>query len=298
MKYKSISQKDFLIEEDVIACWTKAEDVPDSIKKTIFEQHRTHDYYTPLAKGKEWLFELTCRHQPRTGALLMQGGPLFVRVSRGSAVPYLFDMGLEMRGKVVLMKRSSFNNNPSDAGYQALLDQISAHISKRDGYPRKAEDRYRSLPPAIGAAYYNRFDGLNIPEDSVAGIYTRLLPYPIYRPWESFDGYLSACGRGYKKKYIPWLEERIPGMGPTKGLSSYINFMMFMYAPGEPGPRKGDAFFVKNNIQDGVIYHIKDADNENMRILSEPAEAIDRYCEHVLLEKEWRFDFLPYTSSM
>jgi len=62
--------------------------------------------------------------------------------------------------------------------------------------------------------------------------------------------------------------------------------------------KEGDVLFVKNHIQDGVIYHIKDADIENMRILSEPAEAIDRYCEHVLLEKPGRFDFLPYTSEM
>jgi len=35
-----------------------------------------------------------------------------------------------------------------------------------------------------------------------------------------------------------------------------------------------------------------------MRILSEPAEAVDRYCEHVLLRKPGRFDFQEFTSKM
>jgi hypothetical protein len=76
--------------------------------------------------------------------------------------------------------------------------------------------------------------------------------------------------------------------------------MMFMAAGPNPAGKEGDVFFVKNanGIQDGVIYHIKDADIENMRILSEPTEAIDLYCEHILLEKEGRFDFLPYTGPM
>ena len=66
-------------------------------------------------------------------------------------------------------------------------------------------------------------------------------------------------------------------------------------APGRQGRR---CVFVKNIMHDGVIYHIRNADIDNMRILSEPAEAIDRYCEHMLLKREGHFDFLPYTSPM
>ncbi|MGH7004607.1 MAG: hypothetical protein ACREIP_11720, partial [Alphaproteobacteria bacterium] len=101
-------------------------------------------------------------------------------------------------------------------------------------------------------------------------------------------------------KYLPWLEEHIPDARPRRmhGRVSYNSFMMFMAAGPNPYGRDGDVFFVKNDVQDGVIYHIKDAEIEAMRILSEPAEAIDRYCEHVLMEKEGRFDFLPYTTPM
>ena len=43
-----------------------------------------------------------------------------------------------------------------------------------------------------------------------------------------------------------------------------------------------------------MVYYIRDADVANMMILADPAEAIDRYCEHVLLRNEERFDFRPW----
>jgi hypothetical protein len=232
------------------------------------------------------------------GSLLMDGGDLFVRVRKSDgASRFVLDLGLEVRKKVVLVERSYWNSNPSDPEYQLRIDQFDAALTKRDGRPRKSEQRYLSLPLPIREAYYNRFDGLNIPKGAVVGASSRILPFPIWRPWQSWDHYLEGF-RGYKKKYIPWLEERIPGMKMTPDAWSYTSFMMFMAAGPNPAGKEGDVFFVKNNIQDGVIYHVKDADIENMRILSEPAEAIDRYCEHILLERDGRFDFLPYTSPM
>ena len=56
----------------------------------------------------------------------------------------------------------------------------------------------------------------------------------------------------------------------------------------------GDHLFVKTHDQDGLVYYIRDADVANMMILTDPAEAIDLYCEHVLLRKEGRFDFRPW----
>ncbi|MBB3235304.1 hypothetical protein [Phyllobacterium endophyticum] len=306
MTYAQISQADFLkggLYTEVLGCWTHISDFSGDVKDAIFGRSDdvAPDYYTPIAKGKEWLFELTCKHQPRTGALLMAGGPLFVRVKRRSdgGLPALH-MGLEVRDKVVLISRDFWGDNPSDPDYQANIDRITAFLTKRDGKPNHAEQRQLSLPLPIREAYYTRFDGMDIPDDEVVGIYSRFLPYPVGRPWQSWDGYLKNF-RGYKKRYIPWLEDRL-GIVPTPfdRKYAYISFMMFMAAGPNPAGREGDVFFVKNadGMQDGVIYHIKDAHIENMRILSEPAEAIDRYCEHVLLEREGRFDFLPYTSEM
>ncbi|MCX8281902.1 hypothetical protein OSJ77_17050 [Phyllobacterium sp. 0TCS1.6C] len=245
------------------------------------------DYFSPLELGKEWLFELTCKHQPRTGAILMNGGELFVRAT-GDSMPledgvrpmgFLLAMGLEIKGKVVVIKRGRWGGNPSDPRY--------AETARMHG-----ESRQLSVPPSISEAYYHRFDGMIIPKYCTIGIGGRMLPYPTIS-WQVWETYLERF-RGYKKKYLPWLEERIPGIRHPGKLTPWINFRMFLYAPGTAG-KEGDAFFVKNHIQDGVIYHVHDGDVENMRILADPAEAIDRYCEHVLLEKEGRFDFMPYT---
>lgn len=138
-------------------------------------------------------------------------------------------------------------------------------------------------------AYYTRFDGLNLPENVIA-YPQRILPWGVTRPWESLEGYLKGL-RAYKK-YQPWFEERLP----IKRLEDRKDIPLMAFLDTRRKLRQGDIFFVKNTIQDGVIYHIKDDVIEDMRILSEPAEAFDRYCEHVLLGKEGRFDFLPYTS--
>ncbi len=300
MTYPNVTRKEFLSHKDIIALWTRSEDIPADVKHRIFDPEGSgYDYYTPLAKGKEWLFELTCKHQPRTGALLMQGGPLFVRVRAGDAVSLLLDMGLEVHGKVILIRRGFWQYNPDDPGYQAQIERVNANLTKNWGRPMKSEERHLSLPLPIREAYYFRFDGMSIPAKPISGPFERLLPFPIGRPWQSWDHYLENL-RGYKKKYIPWLEERIPGIKKPFNARAYTSFMMFMAAGPNPAGKEGDVFFVKNaeGMQDGVIYHIKDADIENMRILTEPAEAIDRYCEHMLLEKEGRFDFLPYGSPM
>jgi hypothetical protein len=144
-------------------------------------------------------------------------------------------------------------------------------------------------------AYYHRIDGLGVPNSESLGPFTRVLPYPISRPWQSVDGYLSDLK--LKSKLLPIIEEMIPNVKPERKGSSYTKFMMFLNSWGSfTGNKKtdGDHLFVKNHVQDGVVYYIRDADVANMMILADPVEAIDRYCEHVLLRKEERFDFRPW----
>jgi hypothetical protein len=182
----------------VIGCWTHMSEFSGEGKKAIFEgvPNLEYDYYTPIAKGKEWLFELTCKHQPRTGALLMAGGSLFVRVTSGDAggLPML-DMGLEVRGKVVLIGRDYWGYNLSDPQYQANIERESAFLTKRESRPIHLEQRQLSLPLPIRQTYYTRFDGMNIPRNTSVGIYTRLLPFPVGRPWQSWNGYLGYALR-------------------------------------------------------------------------------------------------------
>ncbi|MDT3722302.1 hypothetical protein [Pseudomonas oryzihabitans] len=281
MQYASLSYEDFVSVTDSTVVWTSAAEVPGFFKDLIFKERKKIDVYTPLEKGIDWLFELTRKHQPRTGNILV-GGNIFAWYDLNGGEYSTAKLGLDLNNKVIVVGRSHHRRNPSDNEFNDF---------------RFAKERYDSLPLSIREAYYCRFDGLDIPDSPAVGIYSRLLPFHIGRPWQSWDGYLEEF-KGYRKKYLPWLEERIPGVLPARKSSPCTNFMMFLDSRPTLRGKEGDVLFVKNHIQDGVIYHIKDADIENIRILSEPAEAIDRYCEHVLLEKPGRFDFLPYTSEM
>ena len=239
------------------------------------------DYLTPIERGKEWLLELTVQFQPKTGKLLHDSGPLWIRELPNQ--PPMLHMGLTVGNSVVLMYRRLRGLNAGDEN----LDETA-----------QAGARQYSLPDPIRSAYYERYDGLNMPGRVYPGPSTQLLPFPIGRPWVSWDVYLEKF-RGYKGKYLDWLKERIPNVAPKRKSDRWTNFMMFLDTRplGDKG-KEGDVLFVKNHIQDGVIYHIKDADIENMRILEFSAEAIDSYCEHILLQKSGRFDFMPFTREM
>ncbi|WP_413208501.1 hypothetical protein [Rhodospirillum sp. A1_3_36] len=246
----------------------------------IFNTKRVADIVTPMKKGKEWLYERIVQHQERSGRILLNGGDLFIRSFDRSSVGsngISYELMQEVNGRLISIERDPIGDN---------VDQHNI-----DGY----YGRHLSLPDPIRLAYYQRFDGLNAPEEIIWGIRRILLPLPIVGGWSSIDNYLKRLR--LKKKYLPLIEEMIPGVRPKDlSMESYTNFMMFLDSRYSRLERKGDVLFVKNHIQDKVVYHIKDADVPNMRILADPKEAIDRYCEHVLLRKEGRFDFLPYTT--
>ena len=261
-------------------------DIDHEYKRRVFETddpfESRRDLITPIIKGKDWLFDLTCKHQPRTGRLFMEGGPIFIRaMSKNGGGAFSYDLGIEVNDQVVVIERGFWGSNRVDPGYQEFRRKVGA-----------PED-YDGLPEPIWQAYYGRFSGLNIPDDNIVGIYPRLLPLG---PLECWDACLDKV-RGYKKKYVPWLVERIPSIPMPKKGEGVWGFRCFLNSRPVLGTKEGDHLFFKSHEQDGVIYHLKDMDVENMRILSDPVEAIDRYCEHVLLQKPGRFDFLPYTTA-
>jgi len=287
MCYQYITIDDYAnyIEKKDGLIWKNIDEICPEIIDAIFKEKvkPKYDYATPLDKGKSWLYELTLKYQPKTAQLLLEGGDLLLSYERtiyGNIILTLFQ---ECQGKILQICRRFYNDNPGDPGF--------------DGNRKSSKTfRFESLPSKISSAYYHRFDGLNIPLRASIGVSSRILPFPISRPWQSIDGYLG--GLRLSKKYLPLIEERIPGVRPkTKG-APYTNFMMFLDTRPKSSGKKGDVLFVKNHVQDGLVYHIKDAEIENMRILSEPEKAIDLYCEQVLLKNNSQFDFLPYTSDL
>ena len=283
------------ITEDITKIWYNSADISDKWRDLVYNGEpgfREKDYITPIAKGKEWLFELTLQHQPLTGAMIMEGGPMFVRVDRDKH----FNLAVEVNGRIVRFFRGFRGDNPSDADYAIFND-------KPTGYEK-------SLPDGLGEAYYTRFRGMNLVPESNVSIYSWALPKDA-SIWRSVDYFLDDYP-GAKKKYLPWFNERFPQYTPIDDSldgNLYYNFRCWLdtrlaynlirdLTPAEERARAMnypvDALFVRQDIVDSPIYHVVDGKLDDMRVLINPAEAVDLYCEHVLLGREERFDFIEH----
>jgi hypothetical protein len=263
-------------------CYLDYQRVPKSLADLSLSG-KNPDVLTPLKNGEAWTFEYVEKFQPRTYKTLISSGHFYFISRRGSAPfsdGYQTKLIMEVHGQAIEIVRQRYGFNPSDETFP-----VKAYAGKRA----------LSIPEPIRMAYYHRIDGMGVPDSVGMGPFTRILPYPVSRPWQSIDGYLGDLR--LKKKLLPIVEEMIPGIKPDHKDDTYTNFMMFLSSWGSfTGKKKidGDHLFVKNHVQDGVVYYIRDADVANMTIIADPAEAIDRYCEHVLLRKEERFDFRPW----
>nr|WP_299498404.1 hypothetical protein [uncultured Rhizobium sp.] len=284
--YQTVTQAEFLAEASADGVWTRAQDVPPGLREVMLSREivdRQYDYYSPLKLGKEGLFAGMRRHQPRTARLMMEGGPLILRARRMASPPknWHVDFGLEVHGQMVMIERNFHGSHPSDENYV-----------KHKYY----KDIEWALPEPIVDAYYSTFCGMKLLDNSWGSVFGRFLPRNVNN-WGLWNQYLGFF-RGYKKKYIPWLLEKLPETTPERpSKHGFFDFRCFLESvPDEQGIV--EFLWVKSFCDDGTIYHIRGKDVENMRILADPVEAIDLYCEHVLSRKEGSFSFLPFTEAM
>lgn len=276
--------------------WLAPEDFSPEAKDKIFRSENAPDVYTPLQRGKEWLFELTLQEQPRTGRLLCDGGPLMVRVRPLSSftqdsVNILFDFGLEVQGKFVRVYRRFWGYNPSD-------------LDARDNQEWLSEMKfYRSLPKALARAYYHRFDGLDLPWPPSFSLDTWMLPRPSGFSWPTFDHFLRDRYHGYKTKYLPWFDARFPHLKPKRKSDPYFDFRCILETlPCDMTRRKRDvlrsgidSLWIEIGEKESPVYLITNGEVDKMRVLIDPVEAIDLYCEHVLLNRLEPFDFHQFS---
>jgi hypothetical protein len=286
------------VNEYCDAVFSSFDELPNEFRKPTYEENgrtrKRNDLTTPFRYGKEWAYEFMSQTQPRTARKLLEGGDFYF-TTKWATGSYNTNLVQEVNGQLVEIHRRFKGQNPDDPDYQDNIEKTNARLTENWGYPKKTTQRQLSLPELIRVAYYHRIDGLRIPDSPAFGIYGRILPFSSASQWQSIDGYLGDLR--LKKKLLPIVEEMIPGIKPDHKDDTYTNFMMFLSSWGSfTGKKKidGDHLFVKNHVQDGVVYYIRDADVANMTIIADPAEAIDRYCEHVLLRKEERFDFRPW----
>lgn len=266
-------------------------DVTDDI------QHQVHsrvslDYVTPMKKGKNWLFEDTLQHQPRTGAMIMEGGPLTIFMETLQSGTILEKMALEVNGKMVRLYRNYADRNPSDEDYEPVDNGM---VSPE-----------RALPEGLGAAYYTRFSGMSLFPEPPGDIYSYALPKNTGN-WSDLNEYLGEYP-GTKRKFLPWFHERFPDCVPRKRDAGFYRFEGWLdtsiASTIRPLTREEqrsidrkypiDTLFVRRDIENSPVYHVVDGRLDEMRVLINPLEAVDLYCEHVLLGREERFDFIEH----
>ncbi len=154
-----------------------------------------------------------------------------------------------------------------------------------------------SLPDALAKSWLWRTGGWRVPSEPFQGplINRGLIGHPSSQ-WQVTDGFLDSLGKGFKKKYMPGLLERFPDMlTKTNGIKRYCLEAFLDTRLANNGGPVGDQFFVLTSRTDQTVYHVHQGDVGNLRVLHDPADAIDRYCAHVLRNKDGEFDFSPWS---
>ena len=242
---------------------------------------QNYDFLTPFKKGVDWTFEPLLKHFPNTYSVLTIGTK-FRLVHR----PHIFKdyiLFLEVDGRLFSLNRLPYGRNPDDNGYSKNLGfQIAA------------------LPRELSNAFYNRFDGLCILRDVERISFQSFLLPKMRSSWASLDE-MAERHTLDKNDLNQRFESRFPISQNSKDGSNFFNMSSFLSTyidnPNDKDSRLlGDYFFVKLHNTDQKIYHIKDGDYKNMRVLTDYCQAIDQYCAHIILRKRGRFDFLPYTT--
>ncbi len=154
-----------------------------------------------------------------------------------------------------------------------------------------------SLPDALAKSWLWRTGGWRVPSEPFQGplINRGLIGHPSSQ-WQVTDGFLDSLGKGFKKKYMPGLLERFPDMlTKTNGIKRYCLEAFLDTRLANKGGPVGDQFFVLTTRTDQTVYHVHQGDVGKLRVLHDPADAIDRYCAHVLRNKDGEFDFSPWS---
>ena len=261
----------------------------------IFEKdssgNRPYDYMGLLKGKKEWVIENFQNLQPYSNevfekkasalklGLTLISDPLHPQTPP-EPYPSLF---FDVCGRMIEVQATFAGSNYEDG------DNCFDHLT--------------SLPNALAKSWLWRTGGWRIPGElpEYISTYRQLIGHPAYS-WPETDVYLDTLGRGYKKKYLPKIVERFPDCAVEardKYDKKHHYFKCFLDTrpSGLSGP-VGDQFFVCTKRTDQIVYHIHRGDVDNIRILHNPAEALDRYCAHTLLRTPSEFDFMPWSEPL
>lgn len=264
------------------------EEVPDKYRP-VLETGRdgdgTYDYARVLNRGKDWLIEPLRALQPQSFQAFQEVvGPLLLGI--------------------VLIKDLMNPEGPPLVAPVMFFDASGRMVEVHPDFPgntyEEGNDRFGTLlalPEALAKSWLWRVEGWRVPSEPFQGpiVNRRLIGYQ----WRDADNYLDSLGRGWKKRYLPLIVERFPDTKTNENGIKRIEFSCFLDTrpAGLNGP-VGDQLFVCLTRRDQLVYHVRQGDVENMRILRNPADAVDRYCAHVLRRLPGEFDFSPWSEPM
>ena len=267
--------------------YSDLDDIPINYKSFLYDQpdREVRDFIGFLKGKKPWVIET-----------LEQLQPLSFEVFQNKASPLFIGMRLYSDPR--------YPNKPQELILFLFFNVCERMIEVR---PRFAGSTYEdgddcfetllSIPDDLARSWLWRTNGWRIPGELPEYVMTnrQLIGHPS-SGWKDTDNYLDSLGRGWKKKYLSKIIERFPDTATNiNGIKRY-KFRCFLDTrPSNINGPVGDQFFVCSTRQDKIVYHIHRGDVDNIRVLHNPAEAIDRYCAHTLLRTPHEFDFMPWS---
>lgn len=278
--------------------YEKIEDVPSQYR-FLFDEKRSdgvtrYNRKEMFERGKEWVIEPLRTLQPHSFAAFQEVvGPLKLGI--------------------VLIQGPSNRNDPPDPQPILFFDASGYMVEVQANFPgdtyENGNDSFGSLlslPDALAKSWLWRTNGWRMPRGTFEGplVNRRLIGHPSDQ-WQSIDKLLASYNRQWKKKLWPKIEHRFPDAVVTKynphDGSPYKKTSMRCFLDARPsgvGGPVGDQFLVFSEKRDQVVYHIHHGDIDNIRVLRDPADAIDRYCAHVLRRMPGEFDFSPWSEPL
>ena len=246
-----------------------------------------YDYLGLLTHGLSWAIEPLATLQPISYAALREcAGPL--------------ELGAKFATR-------HFMSDPPSAFRVAMFESQGRMV---EIFPSFAGDTFESgnhcfeslfsLPDALSRSWLWRTDGWRIPGEVYEGRSSnrRLVAHPSVG-WQQADDYLDTLGRGWKKRFLPGIVEKFPDcFVPASSKYDCDHYLLDCFLDTRPasisGPT-GDQFFVVSTRRDQIVYHVHKGDVANLRVLHDPADAIDRYSAHALRNLPGEFDFSPWS---
>lgn len=245
------------------------------------------DYAGLLRRGLNWVIEPFERYQPFSYAALSRPGNDFligigqVESHFPTDLPSAFvALAFESAGRMIEVFAG-----PVSGAYEDGDDCFGVLLS---------------LPEALAKSWLWRARSWRIPVEPYESflVNRRLLGHPS-GGWRRADDYLDTLGRGWRKKFLPGIVEKFPDcFVPALDDSDCDRYRFDCFLDTRPasisGPT-GDQFFVVSTRRDQIVYHVHKGDVANLRVLHDPADAIDRYSAHVLRNLPGEFDFSPWS---